>query len=206
MQRLLSGAVAAVVVTFFLFVFMAYLIKPSGHINVKKDNSTIQFKIVRPKETTRTKERKPPKKPEKPKEPPPPAAPNIAQKTKPTTTINVNLPRMNVGLATGGLFIGNMGRALSMGDGEAIPMVIIEPQFPRKALRDGISGQVTLRFTVTPNGSPKDVVIIASKPRRLFDKAAMRAVFKWKFKPRVVDGKAVSQPNMYYTMVFKLEN
>jgi len=206
MQRLLAGAALYIVVTFFLFVFMSFLIKPGQQNPPGMDNANTQFTIVRPKEITRTKERKPPKKPEKPKEPPPPAAPNVAQKTKPTATINVDLPRMNVGLATGGLFIGNMGKALSMGDGEAIPLVLIEPPWPRKALREGINGWVKLRFTVMANGSPKDVVIVASKPRRLFDRNVMRSVFKWKFKPRVVDGKAVEQPNMVYTVQFHLDN
>ena len=50
----------------------------------------------------------------------------------------------------------------------------------------------------------KDVEIVDANPRRVFDKNARRAIYKWRFKPRVVDGKAVEQPNMYYTLEFKL--
>lgn len=52
-------------------------------------------------------------------------------------------------------------------------------------------------------GTVTDVKILDSKPRRLFDRAAKRAILKWKFKPRVVDGKPVPR-RAVQTIEFKL--
>ena len=35
--------------------------------------------------------------------------------------------------------------------------------------------------------------MVNSEPRRIFDRSAQRALYKWKFKPRVVDGKAIAR-------------
>jgi protein TonB len=88
------------------------------------------------------------------------------------------------------------GGAGGFGDGDLIPIVRIEPQFPREALIEGISGYVIVAFTVMEDGSvePGSAKVTESKPPRLFDSAAMRAVSRWKFKPRIVDGKPVRRP------------
>ncbi len=205
MKRLLLGAAVSVVVTFFLFVFMAFLVKPSSAGQAAKGTKLVEFTIVRPKETENLKKRTPPKKPEPPKEPPPPEMAEQVDRARPNVTFNVDLPKVETGLVGGGLYLGNLSNSGNMGDGDAIPMVVIQPTYPRKALMEGIEGFVRLKFTIMPDGSPKDVVIVEAKPRRIFEREALRAVYKWKFKPRVVDGKPVEQPNMYYTMQFKLE-
>jgi protein TonB len=35
--------------------------------------------------------------------------------------------------------------------------------------------------------------VIDSQPPRVFDREAIRAILRWKFKPRVVDGQAVER-------------
>lgn len=69
--------------------------------------------------------------------------------------------------------------------GEIVLVERVEPKFPSQAVREGISsGEVTVKFTVQPDGTVTDTSVIAAKPRRgIFDDAAMRAVLKWKFKP-----------------------
>ena len=42
-------------------------------------------------------------------------------------------------------------------------------------------------------GAVADAVVIASHPNRVFDRAALRAIYRWKYKPRIVDGVATSQ-------------
>ena len=49
-----------------------------------------------------------------------------------------------------------------------------------------------VEFTVSAAGTVKDAVVIASEPGTVFDRAAMRAVSKWKFKPRLVNGQPVA--------------
>ena len=61
----------------------------------------------------------------------------------------------------------------------------VEPQFPRQALRDGLSGRVVAHVYVEPNGSVSDVKIISSTSR-IFDREVIRALSQWKFNPEPV--------------------
>ena len=74
-----------------------------------------------------------------------------------------------------------------------IPLVKIQPKYPREALKAGKTGFVTVRLTVDEKGRVISAVIEESRPPRIFDAAAIQAVLKWKFKPRVIDGVAVKQ-------------
>lgn len=74
---------------------------------------------------------------------------------------------------------------------EVQPIVRIEPRYPAKAARDGITGYVKLKFVVTEFGSVSDVEVTESVPEQVFDRQAIKAVQKWKYKPSIVDGKAV---------------
>lgn len=77
---------------------------------------------------------------------------------------------------------------LSVNDGEYLPIVKVAPQYPRRALQRGLEGYVLLEFTVTSQGSVKDPKVLESSPPGIFDRAAIRAALKFKYKPRVIDG------------------
>ena len=204
MQRLLLGLGIGGGVTFALFVLMAYLIKSEIKPPKKADVVAIQIDMVQPDDELRVRDRRIPKKPPPPKNPPPPQRKRISKAPKPKT------PRINIRMANidasvqGDTYLGQLDGMGNMSDGDAIPMVIIQPSYPRKAAMDGIEGWVRFEFTVAPDGSPKNVRVVDAKPKRVFDRDARRAIYKWKFKPKVVDGKAVEQYNMRYTMEFKL--
>ena len=74
-----------------------------------------------------------------------------------------------------------------------IPLVRIAPRYPRDALVSGKTGFVTIKLTVDEDGKVIDAVITNSRPPRVFDRAALQAVLRWKFKPRVVNGVPVQQ-------------
>lgn len=76
------------------------------------------------------------------------------------------------GHSAGGFKLGNMMTR----DGDATPIVRIEPQYPIAAARDGKEGWVQLRFTINELGGVDDVEIINAEPKRLFDKEAIRAL------------------------------
>ncbi len=203
-KRFISALLIAVVPTFALYVFMAYLIMPSSRGIAVQKTIPVEFTMVKPEEKEQLKKRVPPKQPEPPKQPPPPDTPvEQTRVAMDVPKISLDIPKVTGASMGTGVFLGG-ARAASTMDGEAIPMIRIQPQYPPKALREGIEGYVRLKFTVMPDGRPSNVVIVESKPRRVFDQAVRRVIYKWKFKPRVVDGKKVAQPNMYYTMEFKL--
>ena len=60
-------------------------------------------------------------------------------------------------------------------------MASVQPTYPREALRDGVSGEVTVSFTVAADGSVTGASVVSSNPRRTFDAAALDAIRKWKF-------------------------
>jgi periplasmic protein TonB len=61
----------------------------------------------------------------------------------------------------------------------------VEPQFPRQALREGLTGRVVAHVYVAPNGEVTDVKIVHSSAR-IFDREVIRALSQWKFNPEPV--------------------
>ncbi len=80
-----------------------------------------------------------------------------------------------------------------------------DPVYPAQALRNGTKGWVELAFTVTSNGSVRDIEIVAAEPRGVFDSAASDAVAAWRFRPRVVNGQPVAQRSTV-TMRFDVDS
>ncbi len=203
MKRLIIGLGVGGVVTFSLFILMAYLIKADVRPPLVEKLPSIQISMVEPDDDINLLIRRLPKKPQPPKNPPPPRTQRITKAERPKVqSMNLNMGQLDVAIAGSGLYLGPPGGA--MGDGEAIPMVIIQPRYPRKAAMEGIEGWVKFKFTISPDGTPINVELVDAQPRRVFERDARRAIYKWKFKPRVVDGKALEQKNMIYTMLFQL--
>ncbi|HXR92540.1 MAG TPA: TonB family protein [Steroidobacteraceae bacterium] len=67
----------------------------------------------------------------------------------------------------------------------------VEAQYPEAALRSGIQGYVDVQFTITPQGTVTNVAVVHSDPGNIFDHAAVDAVSRWRYDPRVIDGRAV---------------
>jgi protein TonB len=93
--------------------------------------------------------------------------------------------------AAGTVELANGLDAIGNGDGNPIPLLRIEPAYPRKAARNRKEGWVKLAFTITERGTVVDPEVLESRPRRLFNRSAMAAIRKWKFRPRVIDGTPV---------------
>lgn len=79
------------------------------------------------------------------------------------------------------------------------------PKYPLRAMNRHIEGWVKVEFTVTTVGTVIDAVIVASSPAEIFDDAALKAISKWKFKQKIVDGTAVTQRGVQ-TLKFILTN
>ena len=82
----------------------------------------------------------------------------------------------------------------------------IQPQYPVTAARDGIEGWVQLAFDVNELGGVINIRIIDSYPKRIFDKEARKALRRWKYQPRVDEGKAMIQKDMFVQLDFKMDN
>ena len=69
----------------------------------------------------------------------------------------------------------------------------VPPQYPVRALEQGIRGWVDLEYTVAADGTTRDARIRAAEPAQVFDRAALNAVQRWRYEPHKVDGQAVDQ-------------
>jgi len=195
--RFLLAALVAAGVTFALFLFMFKLIS-SG----RNDEETlsaiagIHFGPVDIPDAVATKDRRIPKKPPPPKNPPPAPKMQVSQTEQVVQDMpQLNLPNLDVPLTSGGgMFIGNFAQVDKTAEGDIIPIVKIAPIYPRDAALKGLEGWVKVQFIITETGTVKSPQVIAAEPRRVFNREAIRAILKWKFKPRVIDGVAVERP------------
>jgi len=81
----------------------------------------------------------------------------------------------------------------------------VTPDYPQRAQRKRQEGYVDLHFTASVEGEVKDVVVAASEPLGVFDEAAVRAIKRWKFKPKEVDGQVIEQ-RLGLRMRFELQD
>ena len=137
-------------------------------------------------------------------DPPPPEmpAPEIdrpQQMDVDLSTPEIDIPMSMAGEPYLGEFSGS-GDSSALGrpgkphiDSNVVPSLRIPPTYPKRALRSGIEGVVTVEFTITIDGSVKDAEIIEAKPPNIFDRSVLRAISKWKFNPDMVDGQPVEK-------------
>ncbi len=69
----------------------------------------------------------------------------------------------------------------------------VAPTYPLRARERATQGWVNLEFTVAKDGTTRDPSVKAAEPAGVFDRAAMDAVKRWRYEPRVVDGAVVEQ-------------
>lgn len=91
-------------------------------------------------------------------------------------------------------------------DGDYLPLVHIQPQYPRRAAERGIEGYVIVELTVTVDGTVEDVRIVEADPPGYFERDAERAAYKFKYKPKVVNGEPVPVAGVQYLFTFNLED
>ena len=73
------------------------------------------------------------------------------------------------------------------------PVCRVPPTYPRRAKQAGIEGYVTMVVTIRPDGTVSNASVMEAEPPRLFDEAALAAMRRWKFRPKIVDGTPVAQ-------------
>lgn len=193
--RLSGAAFVAAGVTFALFLLMYQLISSGAGNRGRLDPiSGIHFGPVEIPDEIATKSRRKPPKPPPPKNPPPPPKMEIAKVNQQTQPMpQMDIPNLDVPMAGGGMFIGNFQQVDRTAEGDIIPVVVIRPMYPRDAAIAGIEGWVKIEFTITETGTVKDPKVLEAEPARIFNREAIRAILRWKFKPRVVNGKAVDR-------------
>ena len=188
------------VITLSLLFIMQLLIE-HGEEAITKERTRHQLDFVRVKrnESLNIEDftpEKPPPPPDTPPEIPPQDLDNIDPNAP---TINIRPPTI---LTT--TDIGGPG-GMNIAEGDYLPIVRVAPVYPARALSRGLEGYVDLSFTVTLTGTVRDAIILYSTSS-LFERAATRAVLKFKYKPRVVDGIPVDVVGVKTRITFRIED
>jgi protein TonB len=196
-SRLISAGIFAAITTVALVLLMHQLINHDWEKPDEKDN--YRFSDVRmPDRDIETQyDQEKPEKPDEPEDVPDIPEPDFDAPDVSADAVNIAAPNIE---STVDVSFGNF-----KSDGEYLPIVRVEPIYPTRAASRGVEGYVIVEFTVTSNGSVMDPVIVEAEPSSIFNSAAERAVLKWKYKPRVVDGTPVDVPGVRTMLTFKLD-
>jgi len=197
-RYVISIVIGSIVTVSLLFVMQLLIVTGKQALTDPRERHKLEFVRVKRNENLNVEDivpEKPPKPPETPPETPPQDMDNV----------NPDAPSINVAPPTvaANTDIGGPG-GMNIAEGDYLPIVRVAPVYPARALSRGLEGFVDLSFTVTTTGTVEDPIVLQSTSS-LFERAAIRAVLKFKYKPRVVDGVPVSVAGVKTRISFQLE-
>ena len=198
-RYVISIVIGSFVTISLLFVMQLLIVTGKQALTDPRERHKLEFVRVKRNENLNVEDivpEKPPKPPETPPETPPQEMDNI---NPDAPTINVAPPSVSANTDIGG------PGGMNIAEGDYLPIVRVAPVYPARALSRGLEGFVDLSFTVTTTGTVKDPIVLQSTSS-LFERAAVRAVLKFKYKPRVVDGVPVEVPGVKTRISFMLED
>lgn len=195
--RLISAGIFAAVTTVGLVILMHQLISHDWEKPEEQDRYRFSDVRMPDREIETQFDQEKPEKPDQPEDVPDIPEPDFDAPDVSSEAVAVAAPTIesNVDVSFGSF----------KSDGEYLPIVRVEPIYPTRAQSRGVEGYVVMEFTVTSTGSVIDPVVVEAEPSSIFNRAAQRAVLKWKYKPRVVDGQAVDVPGVRTMLTFKLD-
>lgn len=194
-----SVAIGVVVTLSLLFVMHLLIATGKAALTKPRDRANLDFVRVKRSESLALEDFTP-EKPAKPPETPPETPPQDMDNMNPDApSINIPPPAMSAETSIGG------PGGMNIAEGDYLPIVRVAPVYPARALSRGLEGYVDLSFTVTSAGTVRDPIILFSTSS-LFERAATRAVLKFKYKPRVVDGIPVDVPDVKTRISFQIED
>ncbi|MCV6607546.1 MAG: energy transducer TonB [Campylobacterales bacterium] len=206
LKNIFTILIGGSVLSLAMFWVIATMVSGSNQLE-KKDSvkRNFDFIMVKRDESENIRKREVPKKPKPPKQPKKPKL-DLKQNVPQQNNVNLKVPDIDLKLSS----VNTLGDAKVSGLGDIaisanlIPLVRIEPRYPRRAKMLKKQGQVTVEFTITERGFVEDPKVVKATPPKIFNQAALSAIKRWKFKPKVEDGKAVSQ-RAVLSFEFKLD-
>lgn len=200
--RFFAGLVVAAAITYFLLWTMQALVSTGDQTLVKdRDHLALDFVRIKRNEKIQRKRNKPDK-------PPPPAKPPAEPPQPKLDEINPTVEKITVNEfpVETEVNLSNSGFSLGVGEGDFLPLAKVSPIYPQRALRSGKEGFCTVQYTVTATGATKDIVVLEDQcTSKLFHNTSIEAAKKFKYRPRVRDGKALEVPGVRNKFTYKLE-
>ncbi len=195
--RIPIAALAGAVFTSSMFWLLWSLVETSFDVGDRATAARIEFSRMRRDTEVATKRDQ---KVERDRPPPTPQQPRIAFSS---SGIDNNVAALTPIVDARGA----MSRmSMSAGsDRDVIPLVRINPDYPPRALSRGLEGWVQVQFTITATGTVKDAMVVNAQPKNIFDDAALKAIARWRYNPKVDAGVAVERVGVQTIIRFQLE-
>ncbi len=185
--------IVPIIVTIVIFLIIQSLITQGSGIDKNRNNPNyVDFIRIKQDDTIQERKRTIPDKPPTPKRPPQPQIELDVNKPPPVAKLDFEMPDFSLPTDFSGAFLSNL-ESMGSGISQLIPIVKVAPRCPREAQINGINGSVKMLLTVSATGRVNNIVIQSFKPSRVFNSEAIKAVKRWQFKPKTIDGIAVDQ-------------
>jgi protein TonB len=199
--RVFIGTLLGVVITAGLFWFMQYLIESADRqLNEDSAGHLIDFVRLKRDESIQRRQLKP-KKPPQPDAPPPqPPTPQLENLDPNAEKIAIQAAPVETDIEMSG------GFSLGVGEGDYLPIVKVAPIYPQRALSRGVEGYCVVQYVVTKNGTIRELFVVEGQcTSSLFEQASIQAAYKFKYKPRVIDGQAVEVPGVQNKFTYEIQ-
>lgn len=195
-ERRFAGVVLGLAATLLLFLVMQALIKSDqSGLNEAPAGKLLEWvRLIpdRPIETDRDRPEDPPPV----VKPPPPIPPRPWEPTEGGIPMEIAPPSGEIGPVEPGA---------SNVDGDRIILLSVKPAYPARAASRGIEGFVVVEFTVTETGTVINPSVVEAEPAGIFNRAALNAIMRFKYKPRIVRGEPVAIEGVRNRFTFELE-
>lgn len=194
--RWMLGTGIAAFVTFVLFVAMMLMIKGDFEPQDKVENASFEINPKVEDIKVAVRETKIAKI-SKVVTPPPPPQIERQQAAQPTVAIaslegaipDFEAPKLD-----------KQSFTIAVSDRDAQPLVRIPPIMPPRAEK---SGHCKVRFDVSPEGQPFNVEATYCTSS-VFKRSSIKSVQKWKYQPKIVDGRSVARKGVISQITFQL--
>jgi protein TonB len=125
---------------------------------------------------------------------------NFASSSASTESVAMIQPEVNARAAMTKMTV-NVGGS----DRDIMPLVRINPDYPPRAQSRGIEGWVLIQFTITAAGTVRDAKVVDASPKGYFEDAALKAIARWRYNPKVQEGVAVERVGVRVRLSFNME-
>jgi len=208
-----AGAFAVMMTILLLYVMQSLISSGRKVMTVESSLNLVEFVRTAEEDQLELKRRKP-----KPPPAPDELPPNVPEVVDFKSNVDTSAWNMNTNFDVEMPTIAS-GPGMTVSNGEYLPLVKVQPIYPRAALERGLEGWVMVEFTVNDIGAVENAAVIEhcafiprddrqcdGYPNPIFDKAALKAASKFKYKPRFIDGVAVATAGVKNMITFELED
>ncbi|MBD3666746.1 MAG: TonB family protein [Kangiella sp.] len=201
-MKIISASIIGLIITAILIFLMSQLINGDHQVPIKEEVVTL-VDIPLPPE-------KEPKTNRLPKPQPPAVAPSAgdAVPLRTSTLDTPDIPTVDfepVDVAFPAQVIDAPAPHELLDSRSALPLFQAQPNYPITAASQGIEGWVLLQYDVDTSGTLSNIKVVDSQPRRTFDKEAVAALKKWRFRPAMDNGQPLAVKGQTVKIEFNLE-